>query len=283
MTDEPDRTWEDQYAGWEAPYRIPPDRIRRWMRKPPVSWLYEWAELGRGSRVLEAGCGGGAHGIALALLGCDVTLLDYAQAPLESARANFLAVQERFLADLDVTFRCDDLLNPSIVMPQDHVLVYNIGVVEHIREHQSRVDFLRAMAAAARPGGYVAVAIPNNCHPWAGKWQRSGFPWLQEGHRLQEMVLPEEEVLRMLQDAGLTGLRLDGYAVHDTLLKWPKRRWLEYPVRGLARVLEIPFRKVTRLRWGTWWLAMGRVGGHAVDGDQPSGTGPDQEPKPCAQ
>jgi 2-polyprenyl-3-methyl-5-hydroxy-6-metoxy-1,4-benzoquinol methylase len=260
MPEEPRSVWDDQYDGWKDAYRHPPNRIRRLTRRAPVRWLHRWARLGEGSRVLEAGCGGGAFGIALALMGCEVTLLDYAPAAAESTRRNIEAVEQRGGVTLNATVRCDDLLAPREGRLIGFDLVFNVGVIEHIREYEGRAGFVRAMAAAARQGGHVAAAVPNNCHPWAEKWRRQGFPWLQEGHRLQEVAISREELLRTLEDAGLADARMDGYAVPDTLLKWPKRRWLEYPVRGLARIGEMPFPRATRVRWGTWWLGMAKVG-----------------------
>ena len=252
------QAWEEQYSGWDDAYRVPPDRIRRWVRKPPANWLAEWAGLHPGYRVLEAGCGGGGHGLALALAGCEVTLLDYAESVLDSARRNLTDLEQRVGQRLPVTLLGDDLTAPAHGPLEGFDLVYNIGVIEHIRDVTERTAFVRAMARCARNGGFVAVAIPNNVHPWAKRWRRAGFPWLQEDHRLCEAAISQAQLEETLREAGLGSIRIDGYAVHETLLKWPKRKWLELAVRGAARVFEPRFGYATRLRWGTWWLAMGR-------------------------
>ena len=101
-------------------------------------------------RALDIGCGSGAHAVALARLGWDVTGLD----PV--ARALGRARQRAAAAGADVTWvqgLVEDL--PALVRPGVR-LVLDIGCF-HALEEDARDTWARGVDAVSSPGGSVVV------------------------------------------------------------------------------------------------------------------------------
>ncbi len=146
---------------WNAYYRdlplIEPDPFT-------LAFNEEWTCLVRellpnGGRVLEAGCGGGQQGLALAQAGYDVTMLDFSVEALDFARRSFSA------AGAHAEFVQADAF--SIGEPEFD-LVFNAGVLEHY-DLDEQVRFLRGMTSRSRR--YVLVLIPNRACYWYWLWR----------------------------------------------------------------------------------------------------------------
>jgi SAM-dependent methyltransferase len=122
-------------------------------------------------------------------------------------------------------------------------LVYNSGVIEHFDDERLETA-LRAMAAAARPGGTVLAVVPNA----ACLWYRLGKAWLVRRGRWRfgfERHLSARAMRRFARRAGLEGVRTravlllppacDGYRV-----LYP--RW----IRRVFDALEVLLAPLTR-------------------------------------
>jgi SAM-dependent methyltransferase len=175
--------------------------------------------------VLEAGCGSGQDALFLASLGRDVTALDAHERPLRNLEEAALGVPLRTVQG--------DLLDPPLDA-ESFDLVFNSGVVEHLDEAE-RLATIRAMARLARPGGAVAIAVPNGRHPLAPIWQ-----WLIDhgtDHRsfdLAERVVSFEDLERDLAAAGCRVVRRLPIDPWHTLDLYPS--WL--PMRAAAHLAE---------------------------------------------
>jgi GT2 family glycosyltransferase/2-polyprenyl-3-methyl-5-hydroxy-6-metoxy-1,4-benzoquinol methylase len=122
--------------------------------------------LPEGGKILEAGCGGGWHSLALAQTGkFQVSLMDFSGEALDYARRVF--EREQVAAE----FIYGDVFTPG---EQQFDLVFNAGVLEHYTlERQSA--FLRGMASRSRK--FVLALVPNRLCYWYWLWriQKSGY------------------------------------------------------------------------------------------------------------
>ncbi len=201
-------------------------------------------------------------GLAFAALGAQLVLLDNADHVLSSARANKENLDKRLGRDLPVSFVRGDMLKYETEEQFD--LCISDGLIEHWPTREERVEVLRTHTALVRPGGSVAVTVPNNCHPWSNRWRARGWPWTDPDNPLCEATLTPQELLHEMECAGLSAVKCDGYLVWDTLCKWPKSRLKSLLVKamkvvlGYDRVGPWPLPRQTRLTWGTLLLAIGR-------------------------
>ena len=127
----------------------------------------------KGLRTIELGAGTGDISMLLALEGAEPTLLDANERALTTARFQFQVM------NCGADFIMGDFFNlDPALLGQFHAAV-SYGVVEHF-EGNDRVLACKSHVDALRPGGMVAISVPNaNCLPyrlnkWAeettGKW-----------------------------------------------------------------------------------------------------------------
>ena len=120
--------------------------------------------LPAGSRILEAGCGGGWQSLELARSGrYKVSLMDFSQNALTYAKQLFEREE-----------LCAELIHGDVVEPgePEFDLVFNSGVLEHYRVEE-QAAFLRGMASRSR--NLVLVLVPNRqCYwYWLSRVERS--------------------------------------------------------------------------------------------------------------
>lgn len=106
-------------------------------------------ELARGLEVLDAGCGEGFNTVLLADTAAHVLGVDYAEAPIASARAAFPRPNLEF-RQLDIHAL------PRLGIKVD--LVTNFQVIEHLEDPER---FLVAVREALKPGGRLLLTTPN--------------------------------------------------------------------------------------------------------------------------
>jgi 2-polyprenyl-3-methyl-5-hydroxy-6-metoxy-1,4-benzoquinol methylase len=135
---DPDWSW-----GWSSV--AGQERARR-----RADLLAEGAGLGRGSRVLEIGCGTGIFTARLASSGADVTAVDVSPDLIERARARGLP---------DVHFVLGDFTTAELGGPFDAV------VGSSVLHHLPVADSLLRIHQLLVPGGRLAFAEPNFLNP----------------------------------------------------------------------------------------------------------------------
>ena len=158
-TDEFDRNWrlrhEATYNHWTA--ATPANQVQLAFRShwEVFSELIGPQELDQ-KKALEVGCGRGSLSSYFVAAGWDVTLLDYSQAVIDTARSVFATNghQAEF-----VTGDANDLPFPD----NSFDVTYSIGLLEHFEDvRQPIAESLRVL----RPGGwflgYIVPERPNN-------------------------------------------------------------------------------------------------------------------------
>jgi 2-polyprenyl-6-hydroxyphenyl methylase/3-demethylubiquinone-9 3-methyltransferase len=111
--------------------------------------------LGRGSRVLEAGCGRSRWLPFLALrLGCRVVGIDIEPHAADLARANLQG------AGVEGDVRCGDAfaLHAHDDLRGSFDAVYSMGVLEHFADVVGRIS---SLALYLKPGGRILTTVPN--------------------------------------------------------------------------------------------------------------------------
>ena len=161
--------WDNYYAS------LPPLKIDAAMQGFGEELARRIHELlPSGSRVLEAGCGGGWQSLVLAQTGrLQVALMDFSTEALRYAQRAF--AEHKLSAD----FLCQDVFEPG---QPEYDLVFNAGVLEHYT-FDEQVAFLRGMASRSRK--YVLALVPNRMCYWYWLWRmqcssRGGWPYGKE-------------------------------------------------------------------------------------------------------
>jgi SAM-dependent methyltransferase len=167
-----------------------------------------------GVRVCELGAGAGRTGLALALHGARVTLVDLSPVALEKA-ARVAAV-----LGVDIELRQADIL----ALPEDMLGRYDaavsLGLVEHF-EGDRRQQAIASHVQLVRAGGTIGVLVPNAACPFYRLWkvvaERRG--WWSVGF---ERPFSRRELRAVCSRLPLGALRIEGsgfaYALNRFLL-----------------------------------------------------------------
>jgi 2-polyprenyl-3-methyl-5-hydroxy-6-metoxy-1,4-benzoquinol methylase len=202
----------------------------------------------RGLRTIELGAGTGDISLLLALEGARPTLLDANEQALQLARYKFS------VAGLEPLCTVGDFLqlDPALHGAFDCAVSY--GTVEHFAGGD-RVQACRAHVEAIRPGGMVAISVPNaHCLPYRlNKWQleaRGAWPWGLE------LPYTRAELNRVAGDIGL-----EQWFIHGSSFL---RDWDQFLLNPLTQRIErftgFHFERRTPLdRW--WGHALTLIGG----------------------
>jgi SAM-dependent methyltransferase len=168
-----------------------------------------------GNRLLEIGCG---HGFMLARLEdrCDTFGVDISPYAIEQAR-RFAPGSTCLVADIE------DGLPPELAAGSFDLVVAKY-VFEHLRNP------LRAMQAAAsllRPGGMLFFSVPNTESLGA---RRKGDAWYAQLDPTHCSLLPPDEWLRIVHDAGLRVARESADGFWDLPYIGWLPAWTQFPV-----------------------------------------------------
>jgi len=165
----------DELEKWERYYTelplVEPDEASESFHRELVEVIARLAPPG--SAVLEAGCGGGWHSLALAKAGYQVTLLDFSPRALDYARSVFAA------AGIAARFELADIVHGG---EPRYDLVFNAGVLEHYTPER-QAALLKGMACRSRR--FVMALTPNSRCYWYWLWRirlssQGGWQWGKE-------------------------------------------------------------------------------------------------------
>lgn len=248
------QAWADHFKTEADSYRLTEGLpfLRKFMRSPFIQLPYRYTQLPLGGRILEAGCGSGKFSLCFALSGYQVTALDFSAAILQNV-AELRRIVEQEVGPLQLTLLQGDLENLGLGSNHFDLLI-NEGVIEHWLDHIERRQVLANMARVIKPGGVMAVMIPNGQHPYMSYWIKHSPAFLSA----PPMVRYNPELLQTdLSITGLTSIHIDGIYAWRTIDQWPNTGQL-YRILGGALQRFVPLPRSLRLRWGLHLIGMGR-------------------------
>ncbi len=245
------RSWDERCSSGESDYvSLKAADVENFRGKAEILRLVSLLRSVGGRTVLEAGCGSGKFSLCLASHGLYVTALDYTYPPLKNIKDISHAIKD---VAVNSRFVCGDIT----VMPfidGSYDMVFNEGVVEHWLDTEERVSVIREMVRVTRPGGAVAIYVPNGGHPYHKKWERTGY----QGYlTAPPMTLYNARKLKSeMERAGLIDVTVDGIQGFYSFNLWPYRSWLRLPIAALNRYFPLP--KSVRCHWGIHLIGIGR-------------------------
>lgn len=201
------------------------------LAKAEVEFFVQATGVKAGGRVLDVGCGDGAHALVLSQRGFSVTGLDLS--PAQLARAE----RARDALGVPVSFVRGDMRDMPVTGPFDAILCLGTSFGYYDDEENRAV--LRSMASMLAPGGRLLLHVFNRDHiigrlPARSWWQGHGCLVLDEAqmnffnnrlavhrtivfedgrqfeHRVQIRGYNAHELGRMCVDAGLRIVEISG-------------------------------------------------------------------------
>jgi len=242
--------WEEALKGKGYPLPVDARFLRRFRTSPYIRLITRYARLCEHSRILEPGCGSGKFSLALGSLGHRPVALDYVADVLRGLRVAEKELSARRWPG-QLSGYCQGDLENLPFADSTFDLVMNEGVVEHWLDEEKRLQVLREMVRVAKPGGTVAVLVPNGVHPLICRWQS------RLHHSAPPMTLYSANRLGgELQRAGLGQIYTDGI--------YPWRSWMRLApwhrlyMAGALLDHIVPLPRDVRQRWGINLISLGK-------------------------
>ena len=166
----------DWLAWWLAEPRLSPEsqrvfdryyssykhRFSPWLRRHYASQTEEaQALIGRGTRVLEVGCGCGTESLWFAMQGASVVGVDLNEPRLEVARERARYLRDTLGTTVDAEFLNTSLFDLDLAGEFD--LIWLEMAFHHL---EPRTEVPAALGRLLRPGGHVVIAEANGWNPF---------------------------------------------------------------------------------------------------------------------
>jgi SAM-dependent methyltransferase len=190
--------WDNKYV--RKP-QVKPGWFRRQVRRKFDALMQHFMELPGGGRldILELGCAPGRMIQRLHAVGPQHRYhgIDYSPVGIAQAR--------EFLRDARIEARMYEGDIRAVKLPQRVDLVVSFGLIEHFEDP---VPMLRQHARFCRPGGYVAVTVPNFRTPMNRVLMQLFDPPAVDAHYLQ--IMQRGALKQALTEAGLVDVEAGG-------------------------------------------------------------------------
>jgi len=155
---------------------------------PAVIWYI--GRVRRGDRLLDLGAGVGIHAARCASSGASVVAADISSRNLDKVRDLAAGAGVRLV-------RCDATKRLPF-RDGSFTGVLLLDVLEHLDDPETA---LAESVRVLRPGGWVAISLPNSQTTWKRRYRRAGLPWMSDRDHKREYTWPEIE--QLLDRAGL--------------------------------------------------------------------------------
>ncbi|RLG21347.1 hypothetical protein DRN74_02170 [Candidatus Micrarchaeota archaeon] len=225
--------------------------FERLIKSPYIQHIIKYYGRKKG-KVIEAGCGPGKLSVAFALLGYDVTAMDYNEQMLRNAEHLKDMAEKLFNKKLRFTTLKDDLERLKI-RSGTYDIVFNEGVVEHWLKKEDRINVIKEMVRITKRKGVVSITVPNGGHPLMRLWYKRAKSYTNA----PPMTFYTSKKLRKeMEMAGLVDIETDGISIGRSIGQWPDWFILKKLGAGLDKI--IPSNKALRERFGVSIYGIGR-------------------------
>ncbi len=180
-------------------------------------FLFRIAPLGEGALVLEPGCGCGKFGLAYALRGCEVILLDIDHEVVNYARRIRGALNSLLGFPLPVQIKVGNIHRMHFAGNSFDV-VFNEGVPQHWPDEEKRQGSIDQMVRVSRD--YVIVIGNNGLREEEQEADRS-FDFTYKGMPPRRKCFTPDELETRLKKAGLKKVNVEGISpgkIEDSIL-----------------------------------------------------------------
>jgi SAM-dependent methyltransferase len=224
----------------------------RFIKGPYIQHIVRYAQQPTGARAIEVGCGSARFTACLAILGYDATALDVSPVILTNA-LDMKRQAEHYFGPLKINTLEGDLEKGLDIPDGTYDLVFNEGVVEHWLDDVERGHVFSEMARITKPGGVMAIIVPNGGHPWIDYWEK---------HNLAIKSAPAMthfstvKLRHELEQVGLQQIFTDGIYPWHTI-DWGTGSRLRFLIGGSLNK-TIPLPKAIREKWGIMIVGIGR-------------------------
>ena len=191
-------------SGWDSThegYLRRADRKSSWKQR--MWWPLDAMArrmVGDGARVIEVGCGGGRmlERVHHVRPGCQLFGIDYSEQGITAAKQYLDA------HDVPVELSVADMFTFEPAQPFD--VAFSAGLVEHFEDPSEAIAQHRRFV---RPGGQVAVSVPNFAHPVVRRYLERFSPETLRTHNLS--IIDPNALAQAMKKAGLTGITVENF------------------------------------------------------------------------
>lgn len=172
---------------WTGKSRVP-IHPKHLIRHPAVLWFLPYVR--EGERILDVGTGIASHARACAARGAWVIGIDHNMTNLRRGQA--------LDVDSAVGLIQGNVEQRLPFRSETFTAILLLDVLEHINGSSAA---LRECVRVLKPGGWMAVSLPNSETTWKRRYRRAGLPWMNDRDHKREYAWPE--IVELLESAGL--------------------------------------------------------------------------------
>lgn len=192
--------WWDLKGEFAPLHRFNPTRVS-FIRDTALSHFgrdFRTIKAFEGLSLLDVGCGGGLLSEPMCRMGFDVTGLDASAKNIGTAKAHAAS------GTLNINYQNATVEQLALEQPSGFDVVLTMEVIEHVSDPEA---FLKTCASLVKPGGLLFVATLNRtlkARALAVFVAENVLKWLPAGTHDWHKFLKPQEVLRFLENTGLT-------------------------------------------------------------------------------
>ncbi len=228
--------------------------LKRFQASPYIQIITNYANLKPHSLILEPGCGSGKFSLALALQNHRVITFDYVASILHEIRISEQHLSRQLSEDQTaglITGYCQGDLEILPFADGTFDLTLNEGVVEHWLDDAERLHVFKEMVRITKPGGVVAILVPNGHHPLIKQWDKHLL------HKAPPMTYFNAKSLGAeMRLAGLEDIITDGIYPWRSWTRLSPWQHLYLPAAFFDHWVPLP--KVIREKWAMNLISLGR-------------------------
>lgn len=202
-----------------------------------IKRMLEYSGIKPPGKVLEVGFGSGKRSLAFAMLGFDVTAIDYSDYIIANIN-QALKLGAEYFGNIRLKIVKNDAINLSFNRNYFD-LVFNEGVVEHWLERKDRLKVIREMYRVTKYNGTVCITVPNGKHFLDWWWDLTKYPGFTH---LPMFHYGYKELKKEMENVGLKDVRIFGFekGPWSFINHWPRHIILRYIAGGLRRIITVP-------------------------------------------